>query len=254
MASRTSSVPSSCLRRLGRLAGPVPMTLWSPVASPTSSGPSTRLRRSITSHIAPSKKSAHRPASRSSPNHLPDHLPDHLLAPPRSPPRSPSRVYLQCFAKHQCDILSFIRATSSRVSRISEPGVEDGGQDKEVPPRLRWTADCKQIFGGRPFGQFTRRVPDLRTRPRLPEVPSCPRVTTIPAARCPGRRYAKSKRTGPACGRGWADARGLRAARPASLGWCSAVMAGAPRRWARWARCQRVVTRGASSFRRTYSG
>jgi hypothetical protein len=155
---------------------------------------------------------------------------------------SSSRVYLRCFPEHQCDILSVIRAASSRVSGISEPDVEDGRQDKEEPPRFRRIGYCKPIFGGYRFGRFARRVPDIRVRPRLPEVPSCPTVTTIRAARRPGPGRAQSKKIGPACGREWADARGLRAPLPASLGWCSAAMAGTPLPWARWAASRPVVT------------
>jgi hypothetical protein len=130
-----------------------------------------------------------------------------------------SPVYLR-------DSLAAVTACILDASSAADPEAKAGGQDKEEPPRLCWTAYCKRIFGGRPFGQFTRRLPDIRVRPRLPEVPSCPRVTTIPAARRPGRGRAKSKKTGPACGRGWADARALRAVRPASLGWCSAAKIG----------------------------
>jgi hypothetical protein len=52
------------------------------------------------------------------------------------------------FTEHRHDILRFIRATSSPVSGSSEPGVEDGGQDKEEPPRFRRSGYCKHIFGG----------------------------------------------------------------------------------------------------------
>ena len=142
--------PSPPTRRLVHVACPWPSTTYSPSASRTSSRRPSRTS-SLGSDDTPHRGSGgHRRMDFPPPPEKPrDHRPGydaaftlHLPWPSRlahrRPPGPSSGPSAACCRRHPPDITAtpsvWIRATPSRASGSSRPGVEDGGQDKGVVP------------------------------------------------------------------------------------------------------------------------
>ena len=142
--------PSPPTRRLVHVACPWPSTTYSPSASRTSSRRPSRTS-SLGSDDTPHRGSGgHRRMDFPPPPEKPrDHRPGydaaftlHLPWPSRlahrRPPGPSSGPSAACCRRHPPDITAtpsvWIRATPSRASGSSRPGVEDGGQDQGVVP------------------------------------------------------------------------------------------------------------------------